>query len=116
MPPDEQAFRLRAERAIVVNFKCIPQISGELREWRDRLNAILAMDIRDLRATSFERTLVEMRTAYERRPPAHLAKVAQHYNARYLLLAHRLDHEWEPRRVAAMDDATHQYFLYDLQR
>ena len=119
VPPDEQAFRLRAQRAIVVNFKCVPQLSSELPEWRRRLDDILALDIRDLPtggATSFERTLAEMRAIYERRPPEHLAKVAQHYNARYILLAHRLGDEWEPRRVADMDDATTAYFLYDLQR
>jgi hypothetical protein len=118
VPPDEEAFRLRAQRAIVVNFKCVPQLSGELGEWRDRLSAVIAMDIRGLPATvlSFDRTRGAIRAAYERRPPAQLAKVAQRYNARYLLVGHSLGDEWEPRRVAAMDDATSAYFLYDLQR
>ena len=116
VPPDEQAFRLRAQRAIVVNYKCVPQLSGELGAWRERLNAILAADIRTL-PRPFERTLAEMRAIYDRRPPEHLAKVAQDYEARYLLVGRLLGDAWESRRVADMNArVTKQYFLYDLHR
>ena len=56
--PSEQEFRLRAQRAIVVNFKCVPQLSGELEEWRDRLQAVL--DLPDLRTLphSFDKAAV----------------------------------------------------------
>jgi hypothetical protein len=116
VPPDEQAFRLHAQRAIVVNFKCIPQLSGELPEWHRRLRDVVGSSALHQLPDDYDRKLKAIRLAYDSQSPAHLAKVAQHYNARYLLVAHRLDDAWESRRVAAMDDATTAYFLYDLQR
>ena len=115
VPPEEQAFRLHAQRAIVVNYKCVPQLSGELPAWRDRLGAILLMDVRNLR-TPFKETLYDIRDRYDNLPAGHLANVARHYDARYIVVRHRLPPEWEPARVAAMDNATTTYFLYDLQR
>ncbi|MEA2707458.1 MAG: hypothetical protein QOF78_59 [Phycisphaerales bacterium] len=116
IPPDEQAFRLRARRAIVVNYKCVPQLSAELPEWRERLGQVLMLDIREL-PRPFDRTLKEIHRRYEGRQPEHYANVARRYGARYILLAHELPPDWEPRRVAAMNDnATDAYFLYDLRR
>ena len=89
VPPNEQAFRLRAQRAIVVNFKCVPQLSGELPAWRERLGQMLMIDIRQLR-TPFKETLDDIRNRYEHLPPAHYANVAQRYDARYVLVGHRL--------------------------
>lgn len=115
VPPDEQEFRLRAQRAIVVNYKCVPQLSGELPAWRERLQQILMIDLREL-PRPFERTLAEIRRRYETREPAHLEKVARLYDARYVLVGHRLPDAWEARRVREMNDATDAYFLYDLSR
>ena len=115
VPPHEQEFRLRAQRAIVVNFKCVPQLSSELPAWRERLGQVLMMDIRQLR-TPFKHTLYDMRNRYETLPPAHYANVARRYDARYILVGHRLPEEWEAKRVREMIDATTGYFLYDLQR
>ena len=36
VPPQETDFRLYGQRAIIVNFKHIPQLSNEIRQWRDR--------------------------------------------------------------------------------
>ncbi|MGE5611445.1 MAG: DUF6798 domain-containing protein, partial [Bacillota bacterium] len=44
VPPDEQSFRLHGQRAIVVNFKGVPQLSSELPEWRRRLESVLGME------------------------------------------------------------------------
>jgi hypothetical protein len=49
VPPHEQEFRLRAQRAIVVNFKGVPQLSGELPE---SISANLAGPARPLRETA----------------------------------------------------------------
>ena len=116
VPPDEQEFRLRARRAIVVNYKCVPQLSGELPAWRDRMADVLLLDdIREL-PTPFERTLKEIRRRYEGRRPEHYAAVARLYGARYVLVGHSLGDEWEPKRVAELSAATDTYLLYDLQR
>ena len=116
VPPGESSFRLSARRAIVVNFKAVPQLSGELPAWRERLGQVLMLDIRRL-PTPFERTLREIRRRYEGREPEHYENVARRYGAGYVLVGHRLPDEWEPRRIAAMNDAaTDDYFLYDLRR
>src|SRR5207302_3354086 len=43
VPPDESDFRLRAQRAIVVNFKAVPQLGAELAERANRLRDTLSV-------------------------------------------------------------------------
>ena len=87
VPPSEEAFRLRARRAIVVNFKGIPPFTEQLPEWRDRLEDVL--DVDDLRALprGMSPAIEAMRVRYESLPPAHLVDVAKRYGARYVLTA-----------------------------
>jgi len=89
VPPEEEPFRYAAQRAIVVNFKGVPPLRGELPEWRDRLKAVLDLD--DLH--SLPRGMTAAAEAIEQRydalPPAHLAAVARRYNARYVLLSRK---------------------------
>ncbi|HYO08147.1 MAG TPA: DUF6798 domain-containing protein [Tepidisphaeraceae bacterium] len=114
VPPNEQDFRLGAQRAVVVDFKGVPQLSAELSQWRDRLQAVL--DLPDLRVLPrpFPATLRAIRDRYQKLPPEHLAAVARRYGARYLFLAHRLPEQWEPLRVDL--DGNTSRFLYDLDR
>jgi hypothetical protein len=91
VPPQEEPFRYAAQRAIVVNFKGVPPLRGELPEWRDRLKAVLGLD--DLRSLPKGMTAaaeaIEQR--YDALPPSHLAAVARRYNARYVLLSRKYD-------------------------
>jgi hypothetical protein len=115
VPPQEQEFRLRAQRAIVVNYKGVPQLSTELPEWRDRLEAVL--DLSDLRTLPrpFPATLAAMRDRYAALSPDALERAAQHYGARYIVSDRRWDERrWEGRRVDI--DGNDQWFLYDLSR
>src|SRR4029079_13954597 len=64
VPPSEQAFRLTAQRAIVVNFKCVPQLSGELMEWRDRICFVLDMPKLQTLPKGFTQTLAAIRARY----------------------------------------------------
>jgi len=117
VPPDEESFRLRARRAIVINFKGVPQLSAELPEWRDRL-----LDVLDLHATGdllalprpMGRTLGAIRARYTDVPPEHLFTVAGKYGARFALLTRRAgsDHD----RALVYSDRNSRYFLYDLAR
>ena len=36
VPPGESDFRLESRRAVVVNFKAVPQLGSELTEWAQR--------------------------------------------------------------------------------
>jgi hypothetical protein len=114
VPPNEQEFRLRAQRAIVINFKGVPQLSGELPEWRDRLTAVL--DLPDLSSLPhpFAATLTAMRNRYREVDPRHLAATAKIYGARYIVTDQSFGPAWEPMRVAM--DGNPTWLLYDLSR
>ena len=114
VPPDEESFRVHARRAIVVNFKGVPQLSGELPAWRDRLQDVLDLDTAGLLALPrpMGRTLEAIRGRYESLSQEHHAAVARKYGARYAVLAHRLDAASDWR--LAHSDSTGRYFLYDL--
>jgi hypothetical protein len=86
VPPGEQSFRLRARRAIVVNFKGIPQLSAEMAEWRDRLSAVFGIeDLAGLRGT-FEQKLIEMNRRYAKRPREAVEAVAARYGADFVVV------------------------------
>jgi hypothetical protein len=112
VPPDEQAFRLRARRAIVVNFKSVPQLSGELAAWRERLSQVLMLPDLTTLDRPFDQTLAAIRARYESRTPEQLQNVARRYGARYILVAHRWPDSWEPYRMNLA--ANNAWFLYDL--
>jgi hypothetical protein len=113
VPPDEQSFRLRARRAVVVNFKNVPQLSGELGEWRERLENVLDMpDIRRL-PSPFPKTLAAIRARYAHVSPTHLATVARKYDARYVVTVRSVNDPALGKLI--FSDPTHSYFLYDLR-
>ena len=95
VPPQEQVFRLFAQRAIVVNLKGVPQLSSELKEWRRRLVDVLGDDPMKF-AARFDKTLVLIREQYESLPAEHFTVVAHRYNASYLILEHEIsDSNWQ---------------------
>ena len=113
VPPDEESFRVHARRAIVVNFKGVPQLSAELPEWRDRLRDVLDLDTAGLLALPrpLGKTMRAIRARYGSLPPEHLFEVARKYGARYVILTRRAD-ETGARLVHS--DSNHLYYLYDL--
>ncbi|MCC6424269.1 MAG: hypothetical protein IT447_12395 [Phycisphaerales bacterium] len=112
VPPSEQAFRLEARRAIVINFKGIPQMSAEMATWRDRLRDILQMpDLMQL-PEPFDRTLQGIDQRYESRGDDHLIDVARKYGARYIIVAHRMGSAHDGQLIHTMQ--SDRYFLYDL--
>jgi hypothetical protein len=96
VPPQEQVFRLYAQRAIVVNLKGVPQLSSELAEWRGRLVDVLGDDPMKF-AARFDEMLTLIRRQYESLPPQHFSIVARRYHATYLILEHEItDPSWQP--------------------
>jgi hypothetical protein len=96
VPPQEQCFRLYAQRAIVVNLKGVPQLSAELIEWRERLNDLLERDVTIAAAVvggRLDRTLELLRHRYEHVSPEHFAWVAKKYGATYLVVSHEINDE-----------------------
>jgi hypothetical protein len=85
VPPDQQSFRLHARRAIVVNYKNVPQLSAELPEWRDRLQNVLGLPDLMTLPKGMGKTLAGLRDRYAALPPAHLAQTARQYGATYIV-------------------------------
>jgi hypothetical protein len=109
VPPQEQVFRLYAQRAIVVNLKGVPQLSSELKEWRTRLRDVLGHDPMKF-AARFDQTLFLIRQRYESLPPQHFTSVANQYNAPYLILEHEIsDPSWQLIHTSG------RFRLYQLQ-
>lgn len=114
VPPDDEAFRLHAQRAIVVNFKSVPQLSGELIEWRRRLRRVLGEHDLLTLPRPLHRTFEAIRERYESLPAEHLVSVAREYGARYVVVGHRLPQAYERQRVYPDSDAKGEYYVYDL--
>ena len=111
VPPHEEPFRYAAQRAIVVNFKGVPPLRGELPEWRDRLKAVLHLD--DLRSLprGMAPATEAIQARYESLPPGYLAAVARQYKARYVLLSRKQSVE-----PSAVIYANGSYQLCDVTR
>lgn len=110
VPPNEEGFRLVAQRAIVINFKGVPQLSSELGEWRDRLCRVL--DLPDLRGLPhrMDRTLEAIGKRYGELSAAQLAQAAQAYHARYVVATRAVD--FGPGAKVVFEKGV--YHLYDL--
>jgi hypothetical protein len=86
VPPNEQVFRYRAQRAIVVNFKNVPQLSGQMGEWKSRLETVLGEPLSNL-PRRFDLAHAAIAARYDSRTPAQLAAVAQQYGATFIVTA-----------------------------
>lgn len=114
VPPDEESFRIHARRAIVVNFKGVPQLSAELPEWRDRLSFVLDLDTQGLLnlPQPLGRTMSAIRSRYVALPSAHHVRIANAYAADYIVLCRPAESSAGMRLVYS--DSSGHYFLYDL--
>jgi hypothetical protein len=110
VPPDEESMRLVGRRAIVVNYKAVPQLSAELVQWRQRMCDVLAMDDLTQLPHGYSHTLPAIRERYDQLTADQLAAIAQKYQARYVIASHSL-----PTLGAMQIHAAGRYMLYDLQ-
>jgi hypothetical protein len=114
VPPDESDFRLRAQRAIVVNFKAVPQLGSELAEWAQRLRDVLGVtNLQKQLPHGFDKIGPAMRAIYKQRTGDELFAAARKYDARYVIATHHLEPQYDPQLIQT---AGEKYFLYDLTR
>jgi len=106
VPPNEQLFRFEARRAIVVNFKNVPQLASEIGEWRARLEAVLDEPLSAL-PRRFDLAHAAIAARYDALSDNQLAAVAHRYGARYVVTTHPL-----AGRQAVFEN--NSYHLYDL--
>ncbi len=106
VPPNEQLFRYHAQRAIVANFKNVPQLSSEMTEWKTRLETILGQSLASFPAR-FDQTHGAIAARYDQLPFSYLKDVARKYGARYLVTA-------KPQVGLQAVFENGSYHLYDL--
>jgi hypothetical protein len=106
VPPNEQLFRYHSQRAIVANFKNVPQLSSEMGQWRTRLEDVLDQPLAKL-PRRFDLAHAAIAERYDSLSAEHLTAVAAKYGARYLITTHPL-----PAEQAAFENQS--FHLYDL--
>ena len=110
VPPDEESFRLVARRAIVINFKGVPQFDGELAQWRDRLCGVLHLPTLQNLPHRFDAALRAIGQRYAVLPTSILVQAAESYGARYIVVPHPLHSAVAGRLIFE----NQQFYLYDL--
>jgi hypothetical protein len=114
LPPDEETFRLAARRAIVVNFKAVPQLSTELPQWRDRMATVLNLpNLQSLPRGVMPETQAAIARRYDELSAEHLASVAARYGARYVVTRRPLADAPRNGLTAVYNTVDLAYFVYD---
>jgi len=112
--PVDEDFRWFAKRAIVINWKSVPQLAGELPEWHARMAAALGWETLDaLPRGSYLLAQDAMRSRYEKVDGSALFTGARRYGAQYVVAVRSLGSEFEPYRVGP---AFGRYLLYKVSR
>jgi hypothetical protein len=111
VPPDEESFRLVGRRAIVINFKGVPQFDGELAEWRDRLCHVLHLPTLQNLPHRFDAALRAIGQRYAVLPDSILVQTARSFGARYIVVPHPLHSAVAGRLIFE----NRQFYLYDLE-
>lgn len=103
LPPggDSWSFKLFARRAAVVDGKNTPFTDRGLREWKQRMDAVLG--------TPYTRGL-DLEAAWRARTPEELRRVAEHYHARYILTRDA----WHPQLPGRRIDQEQGWSLWQL--
>lgn len=111
VPPGESGFRLHARRAIVVNFKAVPQLSGELREWRHRLRNVLHMDDLGALPRGYDVVQRALDERYASLSADQLLLTARNYRARFIVTNRA--HQETPALRELFSTPSGRSFLYD---
>jgi hypothetical protein len=112
VPPSEESMRLTGRRAIVVNYKAVPQLSVELIEWQRRMCNVL--DLPDLRGLprDYRKAVPFVQRRYSDLSVDQLLAAARRYDARYIVT----QESSLPGAQRVFVDATGKWMLYDLGR
>jgi hypothetical protein len=82
VPPDSAAFRLHAERPVVVDYKCFPFSPADVIEWRRRMLDVCGLPYETrLR----EKSMRDLVWAYEQRSAPEILALGRKYDARFFV-------------------------------
>ena len=104
IPPSVTSFQFFSERAIVVNFKNFPFTEKGIKEWQNRMEAVLGVPLNP-------QMIWGGNDLFIRRSSADLVKVARNYHADYILT--RTD--WHPNIQGEIADQQGKWILYKIR-
>ena len=104
IPPSVTSFQVFSERAIVVNFKNFPFTEKGIKEWQNRMEAVLGVPLNP-------QMIWGGNDLFIRRSSADLVKVARNYHADYILT--RTD--WHPNMQGEIADKQGKWILYKIR-
>ncbi|MEG4271216.1 MULTISPECIES: DUF6798 domain-containing protein [unclassified Microcoleus] len=104
IPPSVTSFQFFSERAIVVNFKNFPFTEKGIKEWQNRMEAVLGVPLNP-------QMIWGGNDFFIRRSSADLVKVAKNYHADYILT--RTD--WHPNIQGEIADKQGKWILYKIR-
>jgi hypothetical protein len=104
IPPSVTSFQFFSERAIVVNFKNFPFTEKGIKEWQNRMEAVLGVPLNP-------QMIWGGNDLFIRRSSADLVKVARNYHADYILT--RTD--WHPNMQGEIADKQGKWILYKIR-
>lgn len=110
--PGESMFRLTAQRAIVVNFKSVPQLNAEMPAWRDRHCDVLGVPDLAKIQRGFTRVGQSMDRLYDTHMAPGLIAAARKYHASYIVTRRPL----EDSRLELVPTPQDDYLLYSLRQ
>jgi hypothetical protein len=104
IPPSVTSFQFFSERAIVVNFKNFPFTEKGIKEWQNRMEAVLGVPLNP-------QMIWGGNDLFIRRSSADLVKLARNYHAHYILT--RTD--WHPNMQGEIADKQGKWILYKIK-
>ncbi|MGL5059962.1 MAG: DUF6798 domain-containing protein [Microcoleus sp.] len=104
IPPSVTSFQYFSERAIVVNFKNFPFTEQGIKEWKNRMEAILGISLNP-------QMIWGGNDFFSRRSGAELVKVARNYQADYILTRS----DWHPNIQGEIVDREGKWMLYKIR-
>ena len=104
IPPSVTSFQYFSQRAIVVNFKNFPLTEKGIKEWRNRMEAVLGVSLNP-------QMIWGGNDFFSRRSSNDLVKVARNYNADYILTRS----DWHPNIEGTIADKEGKWILYKIR-
>ena len=113
-PPTDEDFRWTARRAIVVNWKSVPQLAGELPAWVARMSDSLGWPNLDpVPRQSYISAIQTMQLRYDELTAEQYLNAARKYGAAFFVAARDLGPEMESKRASPVFG---RYRLYAASR
>lgn len=104
IPPSVTSFQYFSQRAIVVNFKNFPFTEQGIKEWKNRMEAILGVPLNP-------QMIWGGNDLFSRRSSAALVTIARNYNADYILTRS----DWHPNLPGEIADKEGKWILYKIR-